>query len=271
MKPLEVAVLGAGGRGFTSYGRFALQHPHLIKYAAVAEPDDVRRRKLSDLHGIRPQFQFRTWEELIEKRPPVVAVLNCLQDSLHRDSAIATLEAGYHQLLEKPFATTPHHCLEIVRTAKRTGRTLAICHVLRYAPFFRALKELLESGVTGDIVCLAHQENVAYWHYESVSVRGPWSRTAESSPWILAKSCHDLDLIVWLASKKPKRITSFGSLSFFRPENAPPGSTDRCLDGCPAEPECAFSVQKLHLGGRADVPGWSRYHGLVGGQGSEKG
>lgn len=254
MKPLELAVIGAGGRGHSAYGSFVLNNPHTARYVAVAEPDDDRRKRLADAHNIDPKYQFKTWQELVDKKPPVEAVINCTQDAMHAESAVALLRTGYHQLLEKPMATTPHDCIRIVNEARNTGRVLAICHVLRYSPFFQAMKDVISSGRLGDIMTVEHKENVAFWHYAHSFVRGPWSRRAESSPMVLAKSCHDMDMLVYLIAKKPLRISSIGSLTYFRPENAPAGATDRCLDGCPAEPECPYSVQKNYLGG--DRPGW---------------
>lgn len=145
MRPLKVAVLGAGGRGYSAYGLFARTHPHLVQVVAVAEPDDAKRNRMGEAHDIPEKRRFRTWQELIDKRPPAAAVLNCLQDAMHIASATATLRAGYHQLLEKPMATTPHDCARIVRTVRETGRMLAVCHVLRYGPFFQTVKRVIDS------------------------------------------------------------------------------------------------------------------------------
>jgi len=254
MEALKVAVLGAGGRGFSSYGMFALRYPHLIKVAAVAEPEDAKRARMGEAHGIPDKLRFRTWQELIEKRPPVAAVLNCTQDAMHADSALAALKAGYHQLLEKPMATTPHDCARIVRTARETGRILAVCHGMRYSPLYQALKRIIDSRVLGEVVTVDHLENVAFWHQAHSFVRGPWSKRTSSSPMILAKSCHDMDILLYVLGKKPVRLSSFGSLTYFRPENAPKNAAERCLDGCPAEPTCPYSVQKNYLGGNR--PDW---------------
>jgi len=254
VRPLEVAILGAGSRGFSAYGEFALRHPHLMKCVAVAEPEDAKRARFGDAHGIPHSLRFRTWQELVAARPPATVIFNCLQDALHAESAIAVMRAGYHQLLEKPMATTPHDCVRVVRAARATGRILAICHVLRYAPFFQTLKEILTARVVGDVVTVVHIENVAFWHQAHSFVRGRWRRRDESSPMILAKSCHDLDLLVYLIGRRPLRLSSFGALTWFRRENAPKGAAERCLDGCPVEPICPYSVQKNYLGG--DRPGW---------------
>ncbi len=254
MEPLKVAVFGAGGRGHSTYGMFALSHPHLMKVVAVAEPDDAKRARMGDAHGIPEKLRFRTWQELIDKHPPVTAILNCTQDKMHADSAMAALKAGYHQLLEKPMATTPHDCARIVRTARETGRILAVCHVLRYTPLFHALKGILTGRALGDVVTVVHIENVGFWHQAHSFVRGSWSRKASNSPMILSKSCHDMDILIYMLGKKPVRLSSFGSLTYFKPENAPPNAAERCLDGCPAELGCPYSVQKNYLGGAR--PDW---------------
>ena len=254
MKPLEVAVIGAGSRGFHAYANFALRRPHLLRCVAVAEPDDARRDRFGDAHGLPANRRYRTWQELVDSRPAADGVINCLQDSLHLESALAVLEAGYHQLLEKPIAATPHDCVRIVGKARETGLTLAVCHVMRYAPFYQAMRRILDTRDLGEIVTVEHKENVAFWHYAHSFVRGPWSRKGESSPMILAKSCHDMDILLYLIGRRPVRLSSFGSLSYFRPENAPAGAADRCLDGCPAEPDCPWSVLRTYLGG--DLPSW---------------
>jgi predicted dehydrogenase len=166
---------------------------------------------------------------------------------MHVEPAVAALETGYHVLLEKPMAHTLEGCIRLVQTAERTGRTLQICHVLRYSPFWRALHDVLASGRLGEIITVEHRENVAYWHMAHSFVRGNWRNKALSSPMILAKCCHDLDILVWNLDQPCRRLSSVGSLMHYRAESVGPEIPARCTDGCPIEKECAFSAPGIYL------------------------
>jgi len=166
---------------------------------------------------------------------------------MHTAPALAALKAGYDVLLEKPMAPTLGECRQLVQAAEETGRQLQICHVLRYTRHFQEMKAILGSGVLGDIVNVSHRENVAWWHMAHSYVRGNWRNTAESAPMILAKCCHDLDILVWLLEDRCDLLSSVGSLIHYRPENAPPGAPRRCLDGCPAAQTCRYYAPWVYL------------------------
>lgn len=133
------------------------------------------------------------------------------------------LQAGYHVLLEKPMSPDPEECIRMGEMASKAGLVFSICHVLRYTPFFSTLKELLDKGAIGRLMSIQHNENVGYWHQAHSFVRGNWRRKDESSPMILAKSCHDLDILLWLAGSDCVKVSSFGSLSHFTASEAPEG------------------------------------------------
>lgn len=256
MKPVDVAVIGAGNRGGEAYARFALENPHDARVVAVAERDDARRERLCTVHGVRDGAAFAEWESLLERPKLADAVLICTGDREHYRPALRAIELGYHVLLEKPMAVDPGECLEIATAAEQAGVTLTIAHVLRYSPMFRTVKSLLDAGEVGNVVAIQHNENVGYWHFAHSYVRGNWRRAENSSPIILAKSCHDMDLLYWFAGARCSAVGSFGSLVHFRPENAPEGHTDRCLDGCPHLYTCPFSAVRIY----GEVPGghWPR-------------
>ncbi|MGC9356822.1 MAG: Gfo/Idh/MocA family protein, partial [Anaerolineae bacterium] len=216
-----------------------MEHPDEIRFAAVAEPHDERRARFAAAHDIPRERRFATWEDLLAgDRRADVAVIATL-DQTHTGPALAALEAGYDVLLEKPMATTLADCVRLVQAAERTGRLLQIAHVLRYSPFFAALHEILASGRLGEIVTVEHRENVSYWHMAHSYVRGNWRRTDEASPMILAKCCHDLDILTWNLGPV-RRLSAWGSLKHYREENAPPGAPERCTDGCPAAESCPW-------------------------------
>ena len=252
-KPVEAVLVGAGHRGREAYGAYALRYPHQLKFVAVAEPIAERRERFARDHGIPPERQFTSWEELYARGQLAPALINCTMDRDHVASTLPALELGYHVLLEKPMATTPHDCVRLVRAAERAGRILQICHVLRYTPFFAALHEVVRSGRLGEVITVEHRENVAYWHMAHSFVRGNWRNSRTSSPMILTKCCHDLDILAWVLGTRCLRIASFGSLTWFRADRVGPEIPERCTDGCPIEDECPFYAPRLYL---TEYTGW---------------
>lgn len=253
-KPITAVMVGAGVRGFYVYGPYALAHPDELQFVAVAEPEPTRRARFAQAHHIPPERQFATWEDLMAKGQLADALFNMTQDHMHYPSTIAALEAGYDVLLEKPMTTRLADTVHLVQTAERHGRLLQVCHVLRYTPFFATLHDILAAGRLGEIVTVEHRENVVYWHMAHSYVRGNWRNTTSASPMILAKCCHDLDILYWNFGRPVQRLHSFGSLLHFRAENAPAGATLRCTDGCPAAEQCPFDARRLYL--NPDYSGW---------------
>ena len=131
------------------------------------------------------------------------------------------MNKGYDILLEKPISPDPRECLTIAMEAKKPGRKITVCHVLRYTNFYSKLKEIVDSGELGKIVAIQHNENIGSWRFAHSFVRGNWRRSDTTSPLIMQKSCHDMDILFWLADSKAKKIASFGDLVHFREENAP--------------------------------------------------
>ena len=244
MKPITAVVLGAGSRGWT-YSGYAKAYPEALQVVAVAEPRAYRRTMLAkELHI--PNC-FESWQELLAQPRMADCAFICTLDDDHIGPAIRAMELGYHVLLEKPMSNNETECRQIVDAANRTGRTLAVCHVLRYTPFYMTLKNLIDQGRIGEVTAINQIENVGYWHQAHSFVRGNWRNTAETSPMILQKSCHDMDIILWLMGKDCKRVQSFGSLRHFTPENVPEGAPKRCLDGCPHGDTCPYYAPRLYM------------------------
>src|SRR5262249_54193794 len=148
---VEAVMVGAGGRGRLAYGPYALDHPDEIRFIAVAEPDDASRAEFSEAHGLPRAGRFASWEDLVGRPALGAAAVNTTMDRTHHASTLALLAAGYEVLLEKPMATSPQDCVDLVRAARQAGRILQICHVLRYAPFFRAIHDIVGSGRLGSL------------------------------------------------------------------------------------------------------------------------
>jgi predicted dehydrogenase len=254
-QPITVALLGAGARGELNLGTLIKERPDLIKIVAVAEPHDGRRERFIKEYGIKREFAFRDYRELLERPRLADAVINALPCRLHFESTPAALAAGYHVLLEKPMALTPGQCIVLTRSAAAKGRLLAVATQNRYNRIYLRAKQLLAEGVVGRIMNIDCAENIGYWHFILSYVRGIHHHSSMSHSFMMAKGIHDLDLILWLTGLTPLRVSSFGSLRFFTPENAPAGAPERCAEGCPAEAQCQFSALKQYLKpGRPDIP-----------------
>jgi predicted dehydrogenase len=245
---LTGVLVGAGHRGIL-YAKYALKHPDELKIVGVADPNDLRRSEIVLAHKIDPQGCFRTAEALAAHPPIADAIINATMDRHHVPTSLPLLEAGYHLLLEKPIATTESDLLALRDAARRNGRIVMICHVLRYAPFYAEIRKQVADGQLGDIIAIETAEYVSYHHMTVGFVRGKWNRKDKcESSMLMAKCCHDLDLITWMKSGvPPRRVSSFGSLMHFRPENAPPGSGTRCLVDCRIEQSCPYSARKIYV------------------------
>ncbi|RFB14930.1 gfo/Idh/MocA family oxidoreductase [Bacillus sp. HNG] len=253
--PVTAVVIGAGDRGARAYAPYALDHPHELKIVGVAEPNEERRKNFQELHQIKDTYGFTSWEELMEQGKIADIAIICTQDQFHFEPTIHALKQGYHVLLEKPMSPDVRECIEMERVAREYERKLTICHVLRYTEFWSSIKRIIDEGKIGEVVSLQLNENVEVMHMSHSFVRGNWSNKEKSSPMILQKSCHDMDIISYVMDKKCERISSFGSLMHFKKENAPEGAPKRCLDGCPVELECPYHAGRYYLG---EGKGWAK-------------
>ncbi len=244
---LTAAVVGAGHRSIL-YASYALRNPDELKVVAVADPNENRRRDFAEIHSIPPDMCFETAEELAAKGRLADTVINGTMDQYHVATSLPLIEAGYHILLEKPIAPTEAEVRALLAAARKYDRRVMICHVLRYAPFYTEIRKRVACGEIGDLVMVQTVENVSYHHMAVGFVRGKWRREGESSSMLIAKCCHDLDLITWMKSGvAPISVSSYGSLMQFRPENAPKGSGTRCLVDCSIERECPYSAMKNYV------------------------
>ena len=237
----DIAVLGYGQRGMI-YGEYARFRPEEFRVAAVIDTDAEKRRLASRRYGC-PVFE--DYREFLSAGIFADAVIVATQDEDHTEHAVACMEAGYDLLLEKPIANTEEECEIICAAASRLGRKVIVCHVLRYTPFYRAVKRLLKEGAAGEIVTVEASENVGYYHQAHSFVRGPWRNSRESSPMILAKCCHDMDILRWLVGKKCEKVSSMGALTYFNESHAPAGSAAYCSQ-CSVK-GCVYRAQDLYL------------------------
>lgn len=246
--PLTAVIVGAGHRSML-YASYAIQHPDELRIVGVADPDPFRRSIAAVAHDLPPERCYASAEALADAGRLADLAINGTMDPLHVPTSLPLLRAGYHLLLEKPFATGEEEMWELVRTARAEGRTVGICHVLRFAPFYAAIRQRVAEDAIGEILNMQTNEHVSYHHMAVAFVRGKWARRDRGgSSMLMAKCCHDLDLLVWMKSGVPPRtVSSLGGLSYFRPERAPEGAGTRCLVDCPIEPDCDYSAAKHYL------------------------
>jgi len=245
MYPVKLFIVGAGNRG-NAYAAYAQQHPDLASVVAVAEPRDFYRDQMVAQHNIPAANVFRDWKEAAQRDKFADAVIITTQDAMHLEPAVAFAGRGYPMLLEKPMAPTEDECRQITAAAIENNIIFAVGHVMRYTPYTQKIKEIVDSGTIGDVVSIQLLEPVGFWHQAHSYVRGNWRNESESVPMLMAKSCHDLDWLRYIAGSSCAKISSFGNLRHFRPENQPAEAADRCLD-CPYEPKCPYSAKKIYL------------------------
>ena len=242
-----VAIAGLGPRGFYTYAQYQKVHPERMKVTAIADIDETKLYLAAeDLH-IPPEGCFKSAEEMLSKDKLADVLIVATQDKQHIAHALAGLERGYDLILEKPVATTPEDCIAIRDAAKRLNRKVAVCYVLRYTTFYRTIKNIIYSGRIGEVVNVDAVENVGYWHQAHSFVRGNWSNCGRSSPMILQKSCHDMDILNFLIGSHCECLSSFGSLSFFNSEHRPKDAAEFCVD-CPRKESCVYSAERIYLG-----------------------
>jgi hypothetical protein len=244
-KPLTAIVIGAGTRG-NIYASYAEKNPDELKIVGVAEPIPFRNNRFAKRYDIPEENRFVTWEHVFERPKFADIMIITTPDNLHYGPAMAGLPQGYDTILEKPVAQTWEQCKDILDASHKHKNIVAICHVMRYMPYFIKMREIIQSGVLGEIISVQHMEPIQHVHMSHSYVRGIWRRLDQGCPTILAKSCHDLDMMRWLVDKPCKYVSSFGSLKWFKKENAPAGAPMRCTDGCPAEKECPYSALKVY-------------------------
>ncbi len=241
---LKIALIGAGQRGMI-YAKYAFERMK-IEVVAVVDPKEEKRKVAAEVFQLAPEMIFDHVDLFFAAGKLADAIIIASMDRDHYDQTIRALDMGYNILLEKPISPDPKECLLIQQKAHECKRNVVVCHVLRYTNFFAAIKQIIDSGELGKVITIQHAENVGNFHMAHSFVRGNWRNSEESSPIIMQKSCHDLDILVWLVGSGAEKISSFGNLQYFCRENAPEGSAERCLE-CKYAPECRFDVRKAYL------------------------
>lgn len=247
MKQVTAILIGAGQRGAQVYASYALAHPNELRFVGVAEPDKKKREDFARKHQIPEDKCFQTWEEILSIPKFADCALICTQDREHFSPLEKAAALSYHILCEKPITPVKEELVQIQNLARTHDTVISVAHVLRFSPFFKEIKRIIDGGLIGDIVNVQHLESVGYWHMAHSFVRGNWRNSKESCPMILAKCCHDFDILLWLIGKKCDRVSSFGNLMLFQEKHAPRNSPLRCTDGCEERESCPFYAPRFYL------------------------
>ena len=253
MKSLAVALIGAGNRGRYVFGRFASRHPERMRIAALAEPRADRRDAVTAEHGLPRDRVFEDWRQLFAAGLELDAAIIATGDTEHVEPALEAFARGLHVLLEKPIALDAADCVRVVEAAERADRILQIGHVLRHMEFYARVHEIAASGRLGRLQMIDMREHVSYWHMAHSYVRGKFRNRDIAAPFLLAKSCHDLDLLAWIAGRPAAQVTSFGNLGAYTAERAPEGAPERCSSACPIQETCPWDAERFYLGPEPEV------------------
>jgi predicted dehydrogenase len=242
--PVSIVAIGAGNRT-NKYLEYVKQHPDKVKLVGVVELNDIRRHKVAEHFRLDASCCYSDYQEFFRSPLKADAVMICTPENMHFKPTMLAIEAGYHVLLEKPIAQTLEECQAIGKAAQKKGVLVSVCHVLRYHPYFMKIKELVDSGELGHIISINHRTSVGVDRATHGFVRGIWRSERLSNPMLMSKCCHDIDFLLWLTKTPCRKLTSFGSLRWFKAKNAPEGSSERCID-CRVESTCPFSAVDLY-------------------------
>ena len=248
-RELTVAIVGAGGRG-NAYQHYGRKYRGTMKVVAVVDTNQYRLDKMANAWKIPAERRFHDYRELLAasangKLADILVVT--LPDHLHCDATIKGMELGYDVLVEKPMAQSAKECLAMLAKQKETGRIVGVCHVLRYAAYFEAIKSAVDRGLIGEIMSIQHSELVEKIHTSNSYVRGNWRNSKIATPMVISKCCHDLDLINWFIGTRCTHASAEGELRYFCAKNRPNGAPARCTDGCPFEKDCIYSALKIYV------------------------
>ncbi len=243
---LKVAVIGAGARGQNAYGKYCLDFPHQIQYVAAIDPNVEQLDKISGVHHIGKEMLFTDENEFYKLGKVCDAVVIANMDKDHFYTVMKCLELGYDILLEKPITPSRNELAQIEQKVRETGCKIMVCYVLRYTPFFKKLKDLVDDTIIGKIVGIDHTEYIGNYHMAHSFVRGNWRNSESSSPIILQKTSHDLDILSWLVNSDYEEVYSYGKLNYFNESNAPEGATKKCID-CSHKESCRYNAEHFYI------------------------
>ena len=261
-KQVKLALIGAGNRGQGIFGKYAQDMPHRAKFTAVVEPDRAKREFFASMHEISADRSFDSLAAfLVAELNDIDGVIIATLEDMRIEPILKSMERGWHILVEKPLCTNKEELIELYDATKDYENILIVCHQMRLTPIYKTIKSLVDSGDYGDIVCIQHSENLSWHHMAHSFVRGFFNND-RLTPMLLAKSCHDMDILTYIIGKDVVKVSSFGSLKYFTKKNCPEGAPEFCLEGCPHYQTCPYDVSKIYFDEDTD-PAYIRQQGVV--------
>lgn len=247
---LKAVLVGCGDRTCV-YTDFAVNEFHDVEVVAAVDPNKERLKYVSQHFNVPMDKCYTDINQVLSQGKIGDFVINGTMDSLHISTSIPFLKQGYDMLLEKPVTNNEEDLLELAKVAEENNCKLMICHVLRFSPFYREIKRTILSGEIGDVLNINTSERVGMYHSSVSYLRGKWNSEKNcGSSLLLAKCCHDIDLITWFNNQtRPVSVYSEGERDYFNLENAPKGCGNRCLVDCPKEikDKCIYDAEYMYI------------------------
>ena len=259
---VKLALIGAGNRGRGIFGKYAQEMPHKAKFTVVVEPNKNKRESFAETHKISDDRCFDSLTAFLDASiNDIDGVVIATVENMRMEPILKSMERGWHILVEKPLCTSKEELIELYDATKDYENILIVCHQMRLTPVYKTIKSLVDSGDYGDIVCIQHSENLSWEHMAHSYVRGFFNND-QLTPMLLAKSCHDMDILTYITGKNAVKVSSFGSLKYFTKKNCPPNAPQYCLEGCPHYQTCPYAVSKIYFNEDTD-PAYIRQIGVI--------
>lgn len=213
----------------------------------------AQRKAREDGHDV-PIFEAKEFDRMIRETKPQVLIVTS-KDSTHDTYIIRAMELGCDVITEKPMTTDEMKCRAILETQAKTGRNLTVAFNYRYSPPRTQIKELLMSGIIGDILSVDFN-----WlldtHHGADYFRRWHGQKANSGGLMVHKATHHFDLVNWWLSASPVSVQAVGKRNFYTPEMAKRlglnSHHDRCLT-CPEAAKCTFHLDLAQNAGLKEL------------------
>ena len=227
--------VGCGIRGIEGYAEPIIkEYSEYIQFCGVYDINPKRAALVSYYGGVEVPVYDDFDKMLSEVKPDTVIVTT--KDSMHDFYVIKALEAGCDVIVEKPMTTTFDKANAIKEAEEKSGKKVTVVFNLRYLPFFVTVKELMRSGVIGDVLSV-HFEWLLSTHHGADYFRR-WHRRRENSGSLLVhKSTHHFDLVNWFLEDDPVAVNAFGTRRFYGPTREK--RSERCLT-CEHKTTCEY-------------------------------
>ncbi len=218
MSKIGFGAIGVGGRLRGLLKNLFDKHGEKVELLAMADDAPAALDETASTLGV--ECPRHTDYRRVLETPGVEWVLIGSKNALHRDHCVDAFAAGKHVFCEKPLATTIDQCSDIRAAHHASGKLFATGFVLRHAPLYCRIHEMITEGYIGKMISFEANETLGPDH--GGYIMRNWRRHRElNGPHLLEKCSHDIDLVNWMVGDLVCRVASFGGLDIFIPENKP--------------------------------------------------